>query len=238
MGTEMSMLPDDMKAMAPKYGNAEALERMSAGAFLPRIQHLQAQSKIVTRMKIPAGSFVAVKGKDTLIKSYPDKIEMLVINWRPKAMKFGADGKGVAFYNPKTDAFAAVEREACKKPRPKGYLYGPEYLIYLPDVNEICTFHFSTPTMRNRSLEMVAQIGKPTSVLSQFIQSGGNEWYGPDIHAASSPIGLPDQGSDEWNALMQRITGALPNFLNPPDEGVTEEVVEGAESAPASSRPQ
>lgn len=226
-----SMLPADITAVQSKYADDKTFDAMSAGSFLPRVQLLQSGSKLVTKNKMAAGDLVLVKGKDTLVKNYADNMPCWVLKWRPKALCFAADGKGTAFFNPKTPGFQKVEAEACKKPRPKGYLFGPEFLIYLPDVNEIATFHFSTPTMRNRTAEMRAQIGIPTTVLSEFIDSRGNQWYGPVIQNATSPIGLPEQGTPEWNELIERIKSPIDKFVNPPDEDLAEEVEGGAEAA-------
>jgi len=231
------MLPADLQAIQSAHGDDKTMERMSAGSFLPRIMILQGLSRMCAGRdaKAKPGDIVLVRGKDSLIRNYGDLMPMFVIQRRAKALIFDPAGKGRSFFDPTKKEFSDIEAKASMKPRPKGYLFGPEYLVYVPDVDQLATFFFSTPTMRNRATEMSAQRGLPTIVKSVFIESGGNQWYGPEPEYANSPIGLPE--GEAWDALMVRIKPTLESFANPPKEGIAEEVDESG-AAPADARPQ
>lgn len=224
-----ALIPADLLGMRSKHAVDSAHDALASGNFPPRMQLCQGLSKLVTKRKASLGSWVLVKGGDNLLKDYGDQFSCLILNWRPKAVKFDpGSGKGKAFFNPKGKDFQQVEVEADKKPRPKGFLYGPEYLLYLPDVDLIATIHFNNPTFRNRAAEMKALLGCAATILSEQIESGGNIWYGPNITGCSTPLALPATGSPEQTELFDRFKVAAEKFCQATEEEYVEEVVEGA----------
>jgi hypothetical protein len=222
------LIPQELSDIRSKHATDGAHEALASASFLPRIQLNQGLSKLVQKKKTSAGAFILVKGADTIIKDYGEQFSCLVLNWRPKAVEFNvASGKGKAYFNPKGKDFQRIEVTGSAKPRPKGFLFGPEYLLYLPDVDQIATIHFSNPTMRNRAGEMKALLGCAATILSEFIESGGNSWYGPNIIGCSTPLPLPDVGSQERNDLNDRFKVAMEKFCQTTEGEDVEEVGEG-----------
>lgn len=224
--------------MKSKYGDEATHERMASSGFLPRVQLMTGSSKLVQKNKCKIASFCIIRGKETLVRDLGDSFSCVVLAWRPKAMHFAQDGVK-AYYNPRTEKFQAVEREAEKKPRQKGFMYGPEYMVYVPDVGEICLFHFNNVTMRMRAGEMRALMGRAATLRSEMIEDKGNMWPAPIITGCSTPLGLPCVNSEEEKALHERFRVQVEKFCNPPDEvteeGGAEEVSDG-EAAGASER--
>jgi hypothetical protein len=248
MSTDLTQNQDQGDLLIPaelmikgKYADDSVFANMSGSGFLPRLQLNNAMSKLVQRGKAKIGGYILVQGKENIIADYGEELSCLVLAWRPKALLFKSDNSGTAYFNPRTQGFQNVEKLADQKPRPKGALYGPEYLIYLPDQRTAASFHLNNPTMRNRAAEMKALIGRAATLRSEEIDSKGNLWYGPVITGCSTPLPLPESGTPERESLTAYIKAEIQKFSNPPDEEVeaAEEVTDGQQAqAGSSERPR
>lgn len=229
------LVPQDIFAVPTKYGDAATLQGMSGGDYLPRVQLCSSQSKVVKAQKAKDGDLIAVKGKEDIIRNFGSELNLVVLQWRPKAMHFTAEGKNLSYYNPKSPKFQEIEKKADIKPRPKNYLYGPEYLVYIPEIDLLASFHFNNPTMRLRASEMAAFIGRAATVSVVDISSGGNDWKGPSIAACTIPLNLPAAADDE---LYSRWRTQSEKFRTPPDEetGVGGDAEAVTDAAPQRAR--
>lgn len=212
---------------ASKYGSEVAHQAISGSNFLPRLQLLGASTNLCKKGKAPIGSYAVLRGKDTVVHLLGESVDALVVSWRPKAIRFGA-GNVQSFYNPASPGFKQVEVDSTAKD--SGCMFGPEYLIYIPSVNEFCTFHFNNPTMRVAAAGMLPNVGKAVTCRVEFIEKGKNSWHGPVILNCSTPLPLPaDVESFKAALIMQRD-----RFNNPKEDEEVEEVsVEQASAAGA-----
>lgn len=100
--------------------------------FLPRIQFFSDQSGPVKRRQFPMNHYGLVEGKEThdLGETFPG----FPLGYRYKALDFREKGKVKSYYDPKSEGFLEVKREADKKRAPgekSGCMYGAEFLIAL-----------------------------------------------------------------------------------------------------------
>lgn len=229
---EGSLVPSEFGAMTSKYGDEKAFAGMSGSSFLPRMQLMTGSSRPVMKNQSKMGHYVLFKGKDAIVRDFGDSFNCIPLSWRPKALHFIGD-KAHVYFNPRTPKFVEVEKLAEKKPRVKGAMYGPEYLIYIPDVDEVATFHFSNVTMRMRAGEFKALLTQAATVRSEIIDKNGFIWPGP-LFGPCNTLVMP-QG-DALTALHERWRALLEKFNNPPDEDTSEEVTDEAVPAGGEAR--
>lgn len=224
MSNELSKLlvPAELLAEPGKYADNEVFARMAGSGFLPRVQLTAGLSKVVTAGKVSVGKWVMMRGKSDIMHIFGDSFSCLLLDWRPKALRIEGNTAKV-YFNPRKEEFKAIERDAEKKPRVKGCLYGPEYLIYVAEVSELASLHFNNITMRNRAGDMKPLIGRAATLRVEMIENKGNSWHGPVITPCSTPLPMPERDTEDYVALMTRFKTELDKFKNPPEQ-VTEEV--------------
>lgn len=227
------MSQDLLEVMGPdlvqqsKYGTETAHKSIAGSSFLPRLQLCGSNSNLCKRGKVPIGSYAIVRGKDTVLHLLGDSVNLLVISWRPKALRFG-NGSMQVHYNPASPQFKQIEIDSTKED--SGCMYGPEYLVYVPSVNEFCTFHFNNPTMRQSAAGMIPNVGKAVTCNVEFIDKGKYSWHGPTILNCSTPLTpTTDLAKFKEDLLLQRD-----KFNNPKESEELEEAP--AESASTEGR--
>lgn len=206
---------------ASKYGTEVAHQAVSGSNFLPRLQLLGANTNLCKRGKAPIGSYVILRGKDTVVHLLGEDVNILVVSWRPKAIRFG-NGSVSVFYNPAAPGFKQVEIDSTKSD--SGCMFGPEYLIYVPSVNEFCTFHFNNPTMRVSAAGMFPNVGKAVTCRVEFIEKGKHSWHGPIILNCSTPLPMPA----DPNAFREALILQRDRFNNPKEDEEVEELTAAA----------
>lgn len=222
-------LPGDL-VQASKFATEGAFKSMSGSGFLPRIQLISSSSKLAKKGEVPQGTYATLQGKERVTNKLGDKIHGLLVGWRPKAIRF--DGpKPKAFYDPNSEGFKQTSKDSSRKGSKA--LFGPEFLVYLPSIRELCVMHFNNPTMRQSAGPLFHQVGKPVTFGVELIENNDHSWHGPTITACTTPLTFPE--GEEREKLMQFIRIEQNKFNNPKTE---EDVEEGVEEAtePSSSR--
>lgn len=97
-------------------------------------------------------------------------------------------------------------------------MFGPEFLVWLPDQERFATFYFANPTMRNAAPHLYAFVNPPSPATCKirFIPDpkyGG--WHGPVITKCSVPMD---------GAPLDRVEQEVALFMNPPVKAAAEEV--------------
>lgn len=202
MSTEM-VLPGDFLTPS-KFGSKEAHDAVAGSGYLNRLQLVQSSSNICKKQKISAGNYIVVKGKESVVHDLSDSVDVFVLGWRPKAIRFA---KGTVkmriVYDPKSPEFRSIEKEAAVKD--SGCMYGPEYLVYIPSVNETVTFHFNNPTLRQSASGMLPNIGKAITCTSELIERGRDSWHGPVILARTTALAFPGNPEETWDELKKHL---------------------------------
>lgn len=226
MSDELALLPQEL-LQPSKYGTELAHKQVGGSSFLPRLQLLGASTNLCKKGKVPIGTYAVLRGKDVVVHLLGEEVVCLLVSWRPKAIRFGSgNDKTKVLYNPATPDFKKIEVDSTKSD--SGCMYGPEYLVYIPTVNEFVTFHFNSATMRVASAGMYPNLGKAVTCKVEFIEKGKHSWHGPVILNCSTPPPLPE----DKEAFFATWKLEMDKFNNPKEEEQLEEATDtgGTES--------
>ena len=198
-----------------KYTNQASLAVVTkVSDYLPYVRLYGGSSDEVKRGNFPVGHFGVTKGKTTI--DLGTSFICALLAWRPKAMYFKP--KPLAFFDAQSKEFADIISKADVKNANCGF--GPELLMYLPEVNEFATYFLGNKTGRNESGSMIALIENGTNkavIESHLIESSEYVWHGPRTKSYDLDIVILD---------LARAKEELDKFNNPPASA--EEVAEEA----------
>lgn len=143
--------------------------------------------------RIPQGSFLCRKSKTDLI-ALDDAVDILPIDWRAKAMKPASDkpdSKKMKIIFDRTDPEFIEIQNMCKA-KAKGYFWGYEFLLYLPDHGIFATFFCNNPTLQNAArAELINFMRKPCTLKSALIEKEDFRWFGFTVIGCQSPFQIP-----------------------------------------------
>lgn len=215
------LIPTEIVDQPSKYGTDESFNAVAKqNAFFSRVQLYGSNSKLVKQNKIQAGHYGLVQDKDNVF-DLTTEFNCFVLGWRPKALRI--DGENTkAYYNPKTDVFKAIEADSGTPD--SGCMYGPEFMIYIPDRNEFSTFFFGNPTFRRAAPKLRALMKKAATIGSNLIEKGKYMWHGPIITECTAPLNMPE----DREAFVAQLTKNMESFNNPPESEV--EAAEGSQT--------
>lgn len=189
------------------------------GTFLPYLQLFTSNSEECKTGEVPVAHYGTVEGKEKTITVIGKTVRCCPIAWRAKAMFFKtADGKPVAFHNQKSKEFLDI-RAAADADSNSGNMYGPEFLMWLPDQKKYVTFFMGSKTARNAATPVHALLprsggGLKCGVLAaQFIQGTEYSWHGPTISPSDQSFEGPD---------FAEIAKIVSDFLTPKDSVIAE----------------
>lgn len=197
-----------------KYDD-KAFDSMSGSSYLPRLQLMTASSDKCKTGEFPINHYASVSGQ-----SYQDlgsETDILVIAWRPKALKMGDDI--VACYDPESEVFRKIQLES--EIKDSGCMYGPEFLVYVPAVKKFATFFLGSKSARREGNNVRARTGKAATLKSRLVEWKSYKWQAPECKPCNTPFDLPS---------TEDIKEQVEKFNNPPQQ-VVEEVVPGEERA-------
>lgn len=206
-----------LSTQTSKYADETALSKVTkVGDWLPYVTLMGGNSLEVKRGEFPIGHFCLKKNKKMI--DLGKEFIMYLLSWRPKAMTF--EPKVLSFFDVESDDFKAVVNRADTVKNP-GCGYGPEYLVWLPEVKELATYYLSSKTGRNESpnIQAVLKSTRLCKQKSHLIETEKYSWHGPQTLACDLEIPLPP---------IELVKEQLDKFNNPP--AAVEEVAEEAES--------
>lgn len=194
--------------------------------FLPRLQLFTSNSQEVKRGKIDLAAYGLISGKEKTLTPLGKNIIVVPISWRPKAM-FTKAKPVVAYHNPKSDEFKDFKARALADSN-AGYMFGPEFLLYMGAEHGFVTFYFGSKTARNESpklrglLPIDSMPYRPAMLSAQFIENKDYSWHGPLVTPSSQNIALPEQAE---------IDMVVSVFLKPKDSVIEEEADAATQNA-------
>lgn len=181
-------------------------EIASSASFLPRIMLMQSGSEPVKEGKAQQGHHYLIEGKDQLT-DLSREAALIPLGWRPKAMDMSNLEQIITVYNHTDPEFARIMAKS-EEPN-SNCMYGPEYLVWVPDLKKFATYFMSSKTSRRAAPQLKALIGRRATLKSELIRAKKFSWFGPVITICSRELTPPPL--DEVNTQLEK-------FNNPPEK--------------------
>jgi hypothetical protein len=169
-----------------------ALSELSKSSdYLPALRVYGSAATIVKQGKFPQGHFGLYFSADKILDLGP-QTDVLVIDYRPRASIMLSEEAPISFFNPESETFIAVKEKGQQKVQ--GYMYGLEYLLWIPSVKHFGCFFMGNPTLRRESENVKSSVGGAVTLKIKFIPSkqyGG--WHGAEALACDTPFDIPSK---------------------------------------------
>lgn len=235
--TDLSALAEQEIEFVPDQAIEQVKGVVSSTSFLPRLQVNGSSTELVKKGLMPVGTFGLVWTKEKYL-DLGKEVVFMCLSLRSKALFIDPTGKSnpVSYYDTSSEDFARVMAKADMGGM-NGNMYGPEFLVWLPNQGEFATFYYSSKTSRNVGPATIQLMRKdknnPKSGLTaaairakmKFIEGKDFTWWGHEVYPETSA--LPQPPPD----FMDRMMKELKRFNNPPKVEV-----EMAPDQPATSR--
>jgi len=195
---------------------AEDFSAFTSGLFLPRLQLEGSNSNLVRYKKVQAGTWSVISGKDQF-ENLGESIDVLCLTYRSKALDLNDRKNIAASFDKNSDLFKSIV--AASQNKSKGYMYGLEFLVYVPDVKgeqKFATLFMGNPTMRQEAKNFKPLIGKPVTLKTKLISNTEFTWEAPVI--------LPCTGGLSSYPTQEEMTLQMQIFVDPPKDKVVETV--------------
>ena len=203
MTEENQLIPQDLKD-SPL--STDFSDIVASGDYLGRLQLFGAKSNAVAQGDIPMGHYGLVK--DDVITDLGDEIDIIIIGWRPKALDTSGDDL-IIDHDAKSDIFAEIKERSGVKD--SGCMYGPEFLIWLPEQSVFATFYMGNKTARREAKKVLPLVGKAVTLKCHLIETGKHKWHGPLAFPCSTPLVVPHE---------DKVRAEWAKFINPPKSDI------------------
>ncbi len=217
MTEENQLIPSDLAggALAETFDDI-----VKSGDYLGRLQLFGSKSDACATGEIGIGHWGLVRGDDITDLSGEDDI--IIIGWRAKALDTSGDALIIDF-DSKSDTFADIKGRAGT--RDSGCMFGPEFLVYLPEQAVFATYYMSSKTARREAKKVVALEGKAATFKCRLIETPKYKWHGPVVLPCSAPVIAPPE---------DKVRAEWAKFANPPKSDV--EVADDSDSTDTRAR--
>lgn len=213
-----------MEISVPQQQKDDKLEALSSdNNFIPRLQFMSSRAEKCEAGEFPINHFAMIDNSEYM--DLGEEVDILIIAWRPLALDTGGDDV-VSCYHPNFDEnnqptglFKEIQDRSYEKD--SGCMFGPQYLVYLPEVQKFATFFCGSKTLRNETRGFNNRLGKAATLRGKHIQTKRYSYYSASIYDCTSVFALPEQVA---------VDKAANDFLNPPEQDVEVVSEEEAES--------
>ncbi|MFX1512753.1 MAG: hypothetical protein ACFFCQ_09220 [Promethearchaeota archaeon] len=199
--------------LVPQTENAPLVEYdkflASNVEYLPRLQLFGSKSDAVTEEKIDIAHWGLVLDQD--ITDLGKEVDVILVDWRPKAMDTSGDVPIIS-HDPESELFEEIIGKSTI--RNSGCMFGPEFLVWIPETQQFATYFMSSKTARREAKKMKPLLNKGATLKSQLIDNGRYKWHGPVALPCTNPLTPPET----VHLTKQRVA-----FQNPPVQEVAEE---------------
>ncbi len=181
-------------------------DMVASGDYLSRFQLFGAKSDAVAEGLIPQAHYGLVK--DDNITDIGEEVDVIIVGWRAKALDTSGD-ELIIDYDPKSQVFSDIKEQSQVKD--SGRMYGPEFLLWLPEQEVFTTFYMSSKTARREAKKVLPLVGKAATFKCRLITTAKYKWHAPLVFPCSAPLVAPpeDKARAEWA-----------KFSNPPKSDV------------------
>jgi hypothetical protein len=188
-------------------------DEVSGTRFLPRLQLFIAKSGAVSEGKIAMNHFGLVTFKDS-ITDLGLETNILVINWRPRALDTSDRSNIRSSFQPQSELFQEIKAQSAQPN--SGCQYGPEYLIWVFQTEQFATFFMGGATTRNEAKMFHQLLTKVATLKSRLIKTEKFTWQ--------SPFAVPCSKNDFTFPTPGKIIETQQEFLNPAEQTGMERV--------------
>lgn len=204
--------------MIPQMDDKTLAAVSSSGDYLPRLQLFGGNSDACKKGQIPIANYGLVSGKDTIL-DLGKEVDVLVICGRPKALRIGDDGQIITKFDPNDDEFKKIADDSLVQD--SGCMFGPEFLLYVPDMQKFATFFMSSKTARRSAGSVHARLRKAATLKAEFIQTKKYSWHGPVCTPCSTPM-TPPSNDDIKMAVTKFMAAKASSVETAPEAAGTE----------------
>jgi hypothetical protein len=184
---------------------------MVGAGFLPRVQPCTFSSAIVQQKGFKPGNIALVYNNDKF-DDLGDSVDIMPVKFRWHAMVF-LDGKPIEdSYDHLDEVFKRIRTKADSRELNTGCMYGPEFLVWLPEQSLFGTFYLSSYSARKEALPLKKIMDTKKIALLRTVKSTNEKkqtWFGPQIiESATSTETINTPSLDE-------LQDVLTKFINP-----------------------
>lgn len=158
----------------------------SKSSFLPRIQLYGSSSSEVKRGEMAMGHYGLVR--NSVITDLGKEVRCFNYTWQPLAMEIGKNGI-VTCNNPKDPMFDQIVEKS--KVNKTGFMWGYQYLLYLPDQKAFASFYMANASARREAPTMKSLMQKAIWLKNKLVEKGEYLWHAPVVTPCSDPFDLP-----------------------------------------------
>jgi hypothetical protein len=203
-----TLIPAEYNLPSNPHDNDETFKSLvkSAG-FPPRLQLFGGNSDMVKEGKIPIAHYGLVTGKDD-IKDLGDEVDLIPVRMRFKAVRIGGEEGAVNYFDPKSEEFKKIVSDS--ETQNSGCMYGPEFLVWLPDDQKFATYFLNSASARREAPALRGLINQAATLKAKLVKTKKYKWHAPQVVACSTPLDAPSEAE-----LIEEVT----RFVNPKDSG-------------------
>ena len=215
---ENELAPTTLNELAipdSEHDDKQFLAVTKSGDYLSRLQLMISASDACKKNDFPANHWALIRDGNN--RDVGASVDILVIAWRPKALDISGE-EVITVYDPEHDEFKRIEADS--NIANSSCMYGPEFLVWVPEAGEFATFFMGSKSSRRESPNLSAKLKQPATLSSKLIETKKYSWFAPIVLDCTTPLSpLPDQDS-----LAEQFN----KFENPPEPEI-EKAPEAAE---------
>ena len=208
MSKELAPITKKMNLPAVNAAALESLDEVAKGSdFLSRIQ-LITKGKYVDEGKITPGRWGIPQTGGDEIEDLGDKIDVIPIAFRPKALDVSDKDAIIAVYDTKDPEFQRIK----VAPKNTGCMWGPSFLVIERSTGKLHELFFGNKSGRNEAgkLKPFLVSNSPVSLGIRYKKLPDYGWHIPVVTKCSEPFDL-----DALKVKQDEIAKEIELFLNP-----------------------
>lgn len=199
---KMNMLP------AVQMDTLNTLAEVAKGSdFLPRLQ-LITKGKYVDEGKIPPGRWGVPQAGGDEIEDLGDKIDVIPLDYRPKALDVSDKDAIIAVYDTNDPEFQRIKAA----PKNSGCMWGPSFLVLERSTGCLYELFFGNKSGRNEAAKMrpFLESRSPATLGIRYKKMPDYGWHVPVITKCSEPF-----DAEKIKVTPEQITNEIKKFRNP-----------------------
>lgn len=167
----------------------DVFNEMAKGfSFLPRLQLFGSNTQACGSGLVQVGTYGLVTGKDKIIQ-LGKEVDIFAFVWRPKALDMRDLENVIAYHDPKDPEFQEIQELSGESD--SGCMFGPEYLVWVPQLTRFATLLFGNKSARMEAPNLKARLGKPSTLTVNFVKKSKYAWHVIVVNECSTPFVMP-----------------------------------------------